>query len=223
MPAILGEYPPGVSTIRIRSRPGAAWAVQKGSKMSSKTDFLALRSRGNDSLHDPKGLGNPTNTGQEDTTFEQVFSMYWTGQYPEWSRATTLVYFLVDLYLSFLKALSYVRLNYSFVQPSFLSFFSSFFECIRREGMFIINCTLEICGVFSVSDSGIFSNLSKHFQSWNKSLINWACSGLHLEDINPCSFLCGLRCAGSVLTRPQADMFLVLRWLIRPIYFSNKG
>jgi len=54
-------------------------------------------------------------------------------------------------------------------------------------------------------------------QSCNKSLINQACSGPYWENIGPRSFLYGPRCAGSVLSRPRADILPV-----RPSRMVNK-
>ena len=78
------------------------------------------------------------------------------------------------------------------------------------------NCMLEVYGVFAVYMYHLgFS--SKQFQSCNKSLINQACSGPYWENIGPWSFLYGPRCAWSVLSRPQADIFPV-----RPSHLVNK-
>ena len=52
-------------------------------------------------------------------------------------------------------------------------------------------------------------NLQSFLQSYNKSLINQACSGPYLENIGPRSFLYGPRCARSVLSRPRADILPV--------------
>ena len=46
-------------------------------------------------------------------------------------------------------------------------------------------------------------------QSWNKSLINQACSGPYWENISPRSFSYGPRCARYVLPRPRADILPV--------------
>ena len=68
------------------------------------------------------------------------------------------------------------------------------------------NCALEVYGVFAVYHLGFSSN---QFQSFNKSLINQACSGPYWENIGPSSFLYGPRCAWSVLSRPRADILPV--------------
>ena len=60
-------------------------------------------------------------------------------------------------------------------------------------------------------------NLQSFFQSYNKSLINQACSGPYWENIGPRSFLYGPRCARSVLSRPRADILPV-----RPSRLVNK-
>ena len=65
------------------------------------------------------------------------------------------------------------------------------------------NRALEDYGVFAVYQLG-FS--SKQFQSYNKSLINQACSGPSWENIGPWSFLYKPRCARPVLSRPRADI-----------------
>ena len=54
-------------------------------------------------------------------------------------------------------------------------------------------------------------------QSYNKSLINQACSGPYWKNIGPRSFLYGPRCARSVLSRPRADILPV-----RPSRLVNK-
>ena len=60
-------------------------------------------------------------------------------------------------------------------------------------------------------------NLQSFLQSYNKSLINQACSGPYWENIGPRSFLYGPRCARSVLSRPRADILPV-----RPSRLVNK-
>ena len=50
---------------------------------------------------------------------------------------------------------------------------------------------------------------SKQFQSYNKSLINQACSGPSRENIGPWSFLYRPCCARSILSRPWADILPV--------------
>ena len=60
-------------------------------------------------------------------------------------------------------------------------------------------------------------NLQSFLQSYNKSLINQACSGPYWENIGPRFFLYGPRCARSVLSRPRADIFPV-----RPSRLVNK-
>ena len=59
------------------------------------------------------------------------------------------------------------------------------------------------------------------FQSYNKSLINQACSEPYWENIGPWSFLYGPRCARSVLSRPRTNI-LPLRpsRLVNKIYTS---
>ena len=53
-------------------------------------------------------------------------------------------------------------------------------------------------------------NLQSFLQSYNKSLINQACSGPYWENIGPRSFLYGPRCARSVLSRStRADILPV--------------
>ena len=67
-------------------------------------------------------------------------------------------------------------------------------------------------------------NRQSFLQSYNKSLINQACSGPYWENIGPRSFLYGPRCARSVLSRPRADTLPV--WpsrLVNKVYvFSYK-
>ena len=53
--------------------------------------------------------------------------------------------------------------------------------------------------------------------SYNKSLINQACSEPYWENIGPRSFLYGPRCVRSVLSRPRADILPV-----RPSGLVNK-
>ena len=60
-------------------------------------------------------------------------------------------------------------------------------------------------------------NLQSFLQSYNKSLINQACSGPYWENIGSRSFLYGPRCARSVLSRPRADILPV-----RPSRLVNK-
>ena len=64
---------------------------------------------------------------------------------------------------------------------------------------------------------GICENLQSFLQSYNKSLINQACSGPHWENIGPRSFLYGPRYARSVLSGPRADILPV-----RPSRLVNK-
>ena len=64
---------------------------------------------------------------------------------------------------------------------------------------------------------------SEQFQSYNKSLINQACSGPSWENIGPWSFLYGPRCARSILSRPRADILPVRpSCLVNKIYVSSK-
>ena len=60
-------------------------------------------------------------------------------------------------------------------------------------------------------------NLQSFLQSYNKSLINQACSGPYWENIGPRSFLHGPRHARSVLSRPWADILTV-----QPSHLVNK-
>ena len=65
-------------------------------------------------------------------------------------------------------------------------------------------------------------NLQSFLQSYNKSLINQACSGPYWENIGPRSFLYGPRCARSVLSRPRADNLPVRpSRLVNKIYVFN--
>ena len=60
-------------------------------------------------------------------------------------------------------------------------------------------------------------------QSYNKSLINQACSGPYWKNIGPRSLLYGPRCARSVLSRPRADILPVRpSRLVSKIYFLTK-
>ena len=65
-------------------------------------------------------------------------------------------------------------------------------------------------------------NLQSFLQSYNKSLINQACSGPYWENIGPRSFLYGPHCAQSILSRPQADILPVRpSRLVNKIYLSD--
>ena len=64
-------------------------------------------------------------------------------------------------------------------------------------------------------------NLQSFPQSYNKSLINHACSGLYWEDIGPWSFLYRPLRARSVLSRPRANILPVRSsGLVNKIYIS---
>ena len=60
-------------------------------------------------------------------------------------------------------------------------------------------------------------NLQRFLQSYDKSLINQACSGPYWENIGPRSFLHGPSAARSVLSRPRADILT-----LRPSRLVNK-
>ena len=63
-------------------------------------------------------------------------------------------------------------------------------------------------------------NLQSFLQSYNKSLINQACSIPYWENIGPRSFLYGSRCARSVLSSPRADILPGrLSRLVNKIYY----
>ena len=68
---------------------------------------------------------------------------------------------------------------------------------------------------------GICENLQSFLQSYNKSLINKACSGPYWENIGPRSFSYGPRCAWSVLSRPRANILPVRpSRLVKKIYVA---
>ena len=73
--------------------------------------------------------------------------------------------------------------------------------------------------IFRIILHGICEKPSKLscLQSYNKSLINQARSGLYWGNIGPRLFLYGPRCARSVLSRPRADILPV-----RPSRLVNK-
>ena len=70
---------------------------------------------------------------------------------------------------------------------------------------------------FSACYMEFVKNLQSFLQSYNKSLINQACSEQYWENIGPRSFLYGPRCARSVLSRLRADVLPV-----RPSRLVNK-
>lgn len=94
---------------------------------------------------------------------------------------------------------TYMHINYSFVQ------------CSIARLKFVVS--------FQFMTVAFFQNIQNIFsRRVNKSVINWACSGLYLEYIYPWSFLCGLRCSRSVLSRPQVDIYVPNTSLVSKTY-----